>query len=199
LRNPHGAYVLEVALCGVKPPIWRRLRVATDLTLRDLHHVLQIALGWTDSHLHEFEINGKRYGMPDPEEDIGPSPLDEQDYRLTELFRKGSRAEYLYDFGDDWRHEIVVEDAVSSESDAPKAQCLTGARACPPEDCGGPYRYADLLEVMANPSNKRYADLREWVGPYFAPEEFNLAFVNRELRGAGSAPWRRKRERFYGS
>jgi len=89
-RNIPGAYILKVALRGVKPPIWRRLRVATDLTLRDLHHVLQIALGWTDSHLHEFEIAGKRYGMPDPQEDIGPSPLDEQNYRLSELFRKGS-------------------------------------------------------------------------------------------------------------
>jgi hypothetical protein len=198
-RNIHGAYILKVALRDVKPPIWRRLRVATDLTLRDLHHVLQIALGWTDSHLHEFEIGGKRYGMPDPQEDIGPSPLDEQNYRLIELFQKGSRAEYLYDFGDDWRHEVVVEDAVSSESDAPKAQCLAGARACPLEDCGGPYGYADLLEVLANPSNERYAELREWVGPDFAPEDFDLAFVNRELRGAGSVSWRRKREQFYGS
>src|SRR5204862_5037791 len=88
-RYIHGAYILKVALRGGKPPIWRRLRVATDLTVRDLHHVLQIALGWTDSHLHEFEIGGKRYGMPDPQEDIGPSRLDEQNYPLIELFRKG--------------------------------------------------------------------------------------------------------------
>ena len=194
-----GAFILKVVLRGVKPPIWRRLRVATDLTLRDLHHVLQIAIGWTDSHLHEFEVGGKRYGMPDPQEDIGPSTLDEQNYRLTELFRKGIRADYLYDFGDDWRHQIVVEDVVSSESNAPKAQCLAGARACPPEDCHGPHGYGDLLEVLANPSNKRYAELREWVGPYFAPEDFDPAFVNRELRGAGSASWRRKCEQFYGS
>src|SRR5438874_5378567 len=119
-RRSPPAFLLKVTLRGVRPPIWRRIRVAGDLTLRELHHVLQIALGWTDSHLHEFEIGGKRYGMPDPQEDIRPSPLDEQNYRLIELFRKGSRAEYLYDFGDDWRHEVVVEDAVSSESDAPK-------------------------------------------------------------------------------
>src|SRR3954462_12596266 len=106
--NIHGAYILKVALRGVKPPIWRRLRVATDLTLRELHHVLQIALGWTDSHLHEFEIRGKRYGMPDPEEDFGEPPLDEQDYELKDLLRKGNRFEYQYDFSDDWRHEIVV-------------------------------------------------------------------------------------------
>src|SRR5947209_9588338 len=121
-RNIHGAYILKVALRGVKPPIWRRLRVATDLTLRDLHHVLQIALGWTDSHLHEFEIGGKRYGMPDPDEDLGEPPLDEQDYTLGELLQPRQRVDYLYDFGDSWHHEIVVEQKEPATSSAPKAE-----------------------------------------------------------------------------
>jgi len=195
-RRGSGAYVLSVTLSEVKPPVWRRLRVASDLTLRDLHHVLQVAMGWDDCHLHEFEIDGKRYGMPDPPEDLGRSPLDEQDYRLAALLRRGTRFEYLYDFGDDWRHQIVVEDTVSREAEAPKAQCLAGARACPPEDCHGPLGYSDLLEVLAR-TGKRSLELRKWVGPDFAPEKFDLDLVNRELRGAGSAAWRRKRERFY--
>jgi len=193
------AYVLKVRLREVRPPIWRRLRVAGDLTLRELHHVLQIALGWTDSHLHEFEIRGKRYGMPDPEEDFGEPPLDEQDYELKDLLRKGNRFEYQYDFSDDWRHEIVVEGKEPPEHSAAKAECLAGARAAPPEDCGGVYGYAELLETLADPAHERHAELREWVGPYFAPEEFDLVLVNRELRGAGSVAWRRRRERFYGS
>jgi hypothetical protein len=191
-----GAYVLSVTLSEVKPPVWRRLRVASDLTLRDLHHVLQIAMRWDDCHLHEFAIDGKRYGMPDPSEDRGPSPLDEQEYRLAALLQKGMRFEYLYDFADEWRHEIIVEDSASHESDAPKAQCLAGARACPPEDCHGALGYNDLLQALARPS-KRSAELRAWVGPDFAPEKFDLDLVNRELRGAGTAAWRRKRERFY--
>src|SRR5438477_918065 len=127
------AYLLKVSLRGVRPPVWRRIRVAGDLTLRELHHVLQIALGWTDSHLHEFEIGGKRYGMPDPLEDISDPPLDEQNYELNELLQKGSHAEYLYDFGDGWRHDIVVEDEEPAKRGALKAECLAGGRACPPE------------------------------------------------------------------
>lgn len=198
-KHSPAAYLLKVSLQEVRPPIWRRIRVAGDLTLRELHHVLQIALGWTDSHLHEFEIGGKRYGMPDPLEDIGEPPLDEQKYRLNELLQKGSRAEYLYDFGDGWRHDIVVEDEVPAKRGALKAECLAGGRACPPEDCGGADAYEELLDAIADPSNERHAELREWVGPYFAPEEFDLASVNRALRGAGSVTWRQKRERFYTS
>src|SRR5438132_322032 len=198
-RHSPAAYLLKVSLQEVRPPIWRRIRVAGDLTLRELHHVLQIALGWTDSHLHEFEIGGKRYGMPDPLEDIGEPPLDEQKYRLNELLQKGSRTEYLYDFGDGWRHDIVVEDEEPAKRGAPKAECLGGARACPPEDSGGAHRYQELLEAVADPTNKRHRELLEWVGPHFAPEEFDLVAVNRALRGAGAATWRRSRERFYTS
>ena len=198
VRLARSALVLKVTLREVSPPVWRRLRVAGDLTLRELHHVLQIAMGWTDSHLHEFEVGRRRYGMPDPEEDLGEPPLDEQDHPLYRLFREGARAEYVYDFGDGWRHEIVVEEAVTPEAGAAKAECLAGARACPPEDCGGDHGYAELLEAIADPSNERHEELREWVGPDFDPEAFGLAAVNRALRGAGSAAWRRKRERFYG-
>ncbi|HZR08887.1 MAG TPA: plasmid pRiA4b ORF-3 family protein [Myxococcales bacterium] len=195
-RSP-GAYLLKVTLEEVRPAIWRRIRVAGDLTLRELHHVLQIALGWTDSHLHEFEIDGKRYGMPDPLEDIGEPPDDEQDYRLDELLRKGSHAEYLYDFGDGWRHEIVVEGEEPANRGATKAECLAGARACPPEDSGGAYGYDELLKALVEPTNRRHRELLEWVGPHFAPEELDLLSINRALRGAGSVRWRQRRERFY--
>ncbi len=195
-RSP-SAYLLNVTLEEVRPPIWRRIRVDADLTLRELHHILQIALGWTDSHLHEFEIGGQRYGMPDPEEDVGEPPLDEQNYRLNELLQKGRHAEYVYDFGDDWRHKIVVEGEKPAERGALKAECLGGARACPPEDCGGPHGYQELLEVLADSTNERHQELLEWVGPHFPPEDFDIVSVNRALRGAGSARWRQRRERFY--
>ena len=193
------AFVLKVTLREVRPPIWRRLRVASDLTLRELHHVLQIAMGWEDCHLHEFQIGDRRFGMPDPHEDIGGSPLNEIEYELRQLLKKRTRAAYVYDFGDDWAHELLVEDVVPLEKSAPKAVCLEGARACPPEDCGGPYGYVELVAAMADPSHPRHEELKEWVGEHFASEEFDIALVNRDLRGAGTAAWRRKRERFYES
>jgi len=198
-RRSATGYTLKVTLREVRPPIWRRLRVAADFTLRDLHHVLQVALGWTDSHLHEFRVSGKRYGMPDPAEDFGEPLLDEVDYRVGDLLKKGGRAEYAYDFGDGWEHAIVVEDTVALDARAPRAECLAGARACPPEDCGGPHGYAELLEAIADPAHERHEELREWVDPHFDPEKYDLDLVNRQLRGAGTPAWRRKRERFYPS
>jgi hypothetical protein len=189
--------ILKVTLRGVKPPIWRRLRVAEELTLRDLHHVLQVSLGWTDSHLHEFEISDSRYGMPEPFEDLGEPPQDERKYRLGELLAEGGRAVYLYDFGDSWEHVLVLERITSVPGGSARAECLAGARSCPPEDCGGPYGYAELLEALSDPGHERHAELREWAGPHIDPEAFDLDAINRDLRGAGSTAWRRQRELFY--
>jgi hypothetical protein len=126
LRSRPAAFELKVTLRAVQPPIWRRLRVATSLTLRELHHVLQIAFGWNDSHLHEFAIGERRFGMPDPLEDIGEPPLDERDFQLGRLVGTGDRFDYVYDFGDDWRHEILV--GASAAAGAVKAECLAGER-----------------------------------------------------------------------
>ena len=112
------------------------------------HHVRQIAQGWTDSHFHEFEISRKRYGMPDPEEDLGESRSTKRTIRCIGCFGREAASGYHHDFGDSLRHAIVVEDAVSLATCASKAECLAGARACPPEDCGGAYGYAELLEAL---------------------------------------------------
>ena len=192
------AHQLEVTLTGIAPPIRRRLRVSTALSLRELHHVLQIAFGWSDSHLHEFQIGAKRYGMPDPENDLGRSPLDERDVVLGKVVRAGDRFEYLYDFGDEWRHEIVVERRTVLAAREAKAKVLDGARAGPPDDAGGPLRYSEMLQILTKPKHKDYRDVREWIGPDFSPEEFDAGSINRALRGAGSEAFRRKRERRYG-
>lgn len=190
-----AAFDLEVTLRDIQPPIWRRLRVASSLTLRELHHVLQIAFGWNDSHLHEFEIGARRFGMPDPQEDIGESPLDEREVRLAALLEKGARFEYTYDFGDGWRHLIVVEDVAGQG--AVKAECLDGARSGPPDDCGGPGGYEQLLEALAHPKRKGSRDLLEWVGKDFDPALFDIRSINHDLRTAGTAAFLRRRETFY--
>lgn len=194
-RSKADAFDLEVTLDDVKPRIWRRLRVAASLSLRDLHHVLQIALGWNDSHLHEFTIGKRRFGTPDPDEDIGESPLDERDYELGRLIVEGDRFEYLYDFGDGWRHEIAVKKGVRGEV-AHRAECLDGARSGPPDDCGGPGGYQHLLHVLATPRHREHRELSAWVDPDFDAELFDIAAINRELRGAGSSAFRLLRVRF---
>jgi hypothetical protein len=188
-----GGFELQVTLRGVTPPIWRRLRVSGSLTLRELHHVLQISVGWDDKHLHEFHIGDRRYGMSLPDAEAIP---DEREFPLEALLGCAPSFEYLYDFGDGWRHEVSVR-PVPLTARAPKAECLDGDRAAPLEDCGGPDSYMDLLKSLAKPANARCRELIAWVGPDFDPLAFDLTGVNDELRTVGTKSFLRKRERHY--
>ena len=191
------AHDLIVTLVGITPPIWRRIRVSSALTLRDLHHVLQIAFGWNDSHLHEFEIGALRYGLVGLDEDADDALLDERVFTLGEVSQAGDRFEYVYDFGDDWRHEVAVQDTPPSKPRASKVTVLEGARSGPPDDAGGPLRYLHMLEVLRKPRHREHAAIAQWIGPGFSPEKFDAKALNRALRGAGTAAFRRRRERLY--
>src|SRR6476659_9013 len=128
-------FQLKVTLKGTRPPIWRRLLVPSDLTLGQLHHVLQTAMGWTNSHMHQFRIGGRFYGKPDPEyEDMGlPPTASETKVRLSTVLAKvGSKAVYDYDLGDDWQHEIVLEKRLAPDPTLTYPRCTGGKRACPP-------------------------------------------------------------------
>ena len=173
---------LRVELAEVEPPVWRTLQVPDDFTLGDLHAVLQIALGWEDAHLHEFVAEGGRWGPPDEE---APGDLqDEDEVTVSEVLpAPGSALRYEYDFGDGWRHEITRE-AVAEEDDALPA-CVDGDRAGPPEDCGGPGGYQQLLAVLADPDHPEYQETLDWLGDEFEefdPEQVDLERVNQELR-----------------
>jgi hypothetical protein len=190
-----GGLELTVTLRGIKPAIWRRLRLAGSLTLRELHHVLQIAFGWDDTHTHEFHIGDARYGMGFPGmSDLEAIP-DEREFKLGPLLRGVASFEYVYDLGDDWIHELAVKQ-VPLTARAAKAECLDGDRAAPLEDCGGPLGYMDLLKAIARPGSKRGRELLEWAGD-FDPAELDLAAINRDLRTAGTKAFLRKRERLY--
>ncbi len=175
---------LKVTLLGFRPPIWRRIVVPSDITLARLHGILQVSMGWHDSHLHDFKAGLDTYG--DPRELEGLEDLDERRARLADVApRPRSRLRYLYDFGDSWEHDIVVE---AVEAPAPGVRyptCLGGKRACPPEDCGGVWGYADLLAAIADPNNPDHDDLLDWLGGPFDPEAFDVAAVNRMLAGPG--------------
>jgi hypothetical protein len=181
-------YQLKVTLRGIRPPIWRRLRVSGAVTLARLHDVLQEAFGWTNSHLHQFRVGREAFGVPDRDGWGGPEVIDERRVWLDQVANAKSRLVYEYDFGDGWEHDVVVERVdVASE---PMPICLDGRRSRPPEDCGGPPGYENLLEALADPKHPEHAEMREWAGPYFQPEHLDLELVNKELRALG-ARWQK--------
>lgn len=177
---PKSVYQLKITLKEIKPPIWRRVLVESDMTLNDLHQVIQESMGWDDYHLHEFRIAGEHYGSPDPSgfADV----IDDAKIRLYQVIR-GEKMKFLYeyDFGDGWRHEIVVEKILPAEKDGFYPVCLKGKRACPPEDVGGPWGYAQFLEAIADPEDSQHEDMLEWVGGVFDPEAFDLEMINQRL------------------
>ena len=173
---------LRLDLAGIKPAIWRRIVVPESITRARLHHVIQCVMGWHGGHLHEFEIAGERYGIPDPEFDWGDPPRSEQRIQLKTALAGMKSFKYLYDFGDHWEHRIKVEkrhppDPILSAC----ALCLTGANAAPPEDVGGAPGYADFLEAILDPDHPEHHAMRAWCGEDFEPGHFDLSAVNERL------------------
>jgi hypothetical protein len=172
-------YQLKVTLKNVRPPIWRRVQVH-DCSLAGLHDVLQVSMGWSNSHLHAFEVGGEQYGEPGPMEEV--EGHDEARTKLSQVVAEGfKKFTYTYDFGDSWDHVIEVEEALPAEAGVRYPCCTAGKRACPPEDCGGPWGYADFLAAVGDPNHPEHADMLEWIGGAFDPEAFDLSAVNKEL------------------
>jgi len=181
-------YQLKVTLPDSKPQIWRRIRVLNDITLYELHWTLQTVMGWTNSHLHEFTISGTAYGDSE-DDDLEEDIEDEKIVKLGQVITKEKeRFHYLYDFGDSWEHEIVVEKILPVEKGVRYPVCMEGERACPVEDCGGTEGYEALLEALGDPSHPEHEDMFEWLPGDFDPEKFDVAAVNKMLRLAVSRP-----------
>lgn len=174
-------YQLKITLKGINPPIWRRIQVTSDTSLSKLHHILQIVMGWTNSHLHQFVIGQTYYGIPDP--DYYREVKNESRYKITQVApREKMKFLYEYDFGDGWGHEILVEKILQPELGVHYPLCLAGKRACPPEDCGGVYGYADLLEAIMDPANPELRAMLDWIGDDFEPEAFDPGTINQILK-----------------
>lgn len=173
---------IKITLRDSRPPIWRRLEVPSGITLRELHDVIQAAFGWEDYHMWAFEGGRDRYGVAD--RDLGIRSAASK--RLSQVaFRTGGRLRYTYDFGDDWEHDILIEDVTEPEPDIAYPRCLTGRRACPPEDCGGIWGYDYLIEILADPGHEEHEDRLEWLGldsaNKFDPAAFDVDQVNSAL------------------
>ena len=176
---------IRIDLDDVMPPIWRTLLVPADIGLDHLHYIVQTAMGWTNSHLHEFRKGKDRYGPPNPDDqDFGEPAEDEGEFCIAELLnRPKAKISYEYDFGDGWSHTITLLRIIPEPCLVPR--CLDGARACPPEDCGGPGGYANLLEILADPKDAEYQEMRSWfqsmVPEGHDPEVFPIAEVNEQF------------------
>ncbi len=173
-------YQLNVTLSEVAPPIWRRVLVPGGYTLDRVHRVIQLAFGWLDCHLHSFEIDGVQYGAPDPDGELGQR--DELDARLDAVAGKDSLLRYTYDFGDWWEHTVQVEAVTPADVDERYPICLDGGRACPPEDVGGAYGYANLLAVLADPEHREHQAMLDWLGRRYDPDAFSASRATTLLR-----------------
>ena len=173
--------VLRVVLAHSKPVIWRLIVIPEAFTLEQLHRVVQMAFSWLDYHLYAFQIGGRRFERPEAEaegENAGEITLS------SLQLRKGARFTYLYDFGDDWEHEITVEEvAPLPEPDGFEwfPRILGGERAGPPEDVGGMIGYMGFVEALRDPKHPEHADRREWAPPGFDPARFDLAAADHTL------------------
>jgi hypothetical protein len=181
-----GRHVLRLEVTleeSADPVIWRRLRVPADIRLDRFHHVLGAAMGWQDSHLHVFERGTDRYGYADPDLDI----QDERKMRLADvLAHEGDRLDYEYDFGDSWRHHIVLEAIENGDPDDAYPRCTDGAGRCPPEDVGGVPGYTDLKRLLADPDDDEHAEMLEWMG-LRTPRDFDAAAFDLDRANAAMA------------
>ncbi|MGQ0779378.1 MAG: plasmid pRiA4b ORF-3 family protein [Pseudonocardiales bacterium] len=180
--GPAPVYQIKVELRGAKPPIWRRLEVPADISLASLHAVIQIAFDWYDSHMHVFETPYGEFGVPESE--LGHRA--EAPVALEQVAPSArSKIRYTYDFGDDWEHDILVEKVLDRDKTASYPRCTGGRRAAPPEDCGGIWGYADLEEILANPTHPEHEERLEWLGlddaTQFDPTDFDPTTVNEAL------------------
>lgn len=182
-----NAVQIHVSLDEIEPEIWRRLVLPSQWNLEQLHLAIQAAFNWWNYHLHELHIGGLRYGdvelLTEDASDDDPSVFDFREVRLRD-FEHGAIFTYLYDFGDSWRHSVVIEDFFSLDTTPRHGTCIDGARARPPEDVGGVPGYERFLETMSDKTDSEHADTKRWCGGYFDPEWFDLAVADKDVRNA---------------
>src|SRR5262249_41632634 len=176
---------LLVILQGSAPPIWRRLQLASASTLPRVHRILQVGMGWEDSHPHRFLVGERAYSVPDPDGawDVQRNGKDERRVRLRQIApHAGATFVYEYDFGARWKHLLLAEQLLPRAPGVSYPRCLAGQRACPPEDCGGRAGYEHLQGVLRNRKHPEYEELRTWAGVAFDPDACSGEAINAALQ-----------------
>lgn len=186
-RGDVPIYRIKVVLLGGKPPVWRLLQVPGDARLDWLHAVLQVAIGWTNSHLHMFRVGAGIYSSTANDffqSGGAPETFDERKFTLRQIAPSEQNSFlYEYDFGDSWMHEITVDKILPPDpAAATTALCLDGARACPPEDCGGVWGYGELLKILKNRKHPEHQSMKDWLGRPHDAAAFDAGKINLWLR-----------------
>jgi len=191
-------FQLKISLNETQPSIWRRVQVPGDVSLFRLHFIIQIAMGWTNSHLHEFHIGDQYYGTQWDDGWETREIWDEKEYRLEQVVSsEGGKFGYLYDFGDSWEHTILVEELLEPVEGQQYPTCLDGERACPPEDVGGTWGYHDFLEAIDDPGHSEHEDYLAWIGGEFASEAFDRDRTDAALKNIDRSELVRIYQRYY--
>jgi hypothetical protein len=183
---PPSIFQLKITLEDIRPPIWRRVLVASTMKLDELHSVIQAVMPWLNCHLHSFEKSGEASYMPLMPEDaffgFGTPAKDEAKFKISQvLTHEKGWIRYTYDMGDSWQHKIVLEKILAPDPKLKYPICVKGKRACPPEDCGGAWSYMELLEILSDPSHPSYPEMMEYYGESIDAEAFDLAEINESL------------------
>ena len=177
-----NVYQFKITLKEIQPEIWRRIQVPANYSFWDLHVAIQDAMGWLDYHLHQFKIINPKTGEKEligiPDDEDFEAIISGEKAKISKYFLSSKdKANYEYDFGDGWEHEIVLEEILPATIGIRYPQCIDGDRACPPEDCGGVWGYDNLVKIMKNKRHKEYKELIEWLGEHFYAENFNFRDV----------------------
>ena len=183
----YKSYIIKVTIKNTHPPDWRRLQIPAGITYHELNAIIQLAFNWSGYHLYSFEIGNLLIEIPDDIfDDFDYKVINSKRTKVDKYFDKIEKLEYTYDFGDNWIHDIQIENVVESEEKLKNPVCLKAKMASLPEDCGGPWGYEDLLDVINNPKDERYQDMKDWLEQgysvwYDDRTYVDLNRINREL------------------
>ena len=178
-------YQIQISLTRFKPKIWRRLLIPSNLLLSDFHMIIQVSMGWENSHLHQFIKDRTFYTERIPGDDTWGkmNNVDYKKIKISDVLKKEKeKIIYEYDFGDGWVHDVLLEKILPGNEKMIFLICLEGKMACPPEDCGGVWGYSDMLEILKQPKHEEYDNIIEWLGEEFDPEHFDKEAVNNILK-----------------
>ena len=183
----YKSYIIKVTIKNTHPPVWRRLQIPAGITFHELNAIIQLAFNWSGYHLYSFEIGNLLIEIPDDIfDDFDYKVINSKRTKVDKYFDEIEKLEYTYDFGDNWIHNIQIENVVESEEKFKNPVCLKAKMASLPEDCGGPWGYEDLLDVINNPKDERYQDMKDWLEQgysvwYDDRTYVDLNRINREL------------------